>query len=104
MNIYMQAWKLWNDGKIIDLMDPSIYDPKMESDIVRYANIGLLCVQEIATERPNVTTILLMLSCEIVQLPSPKQPAYVGIPRYPQTEYSPKNSVNTLTVSMVEGR
>ncbi|KAL8512035.1 hypothetical protein ACS0TY_018482 [Phlomoides rotata] len=45
----------------------------------------------------------------IAHLPFPKQPAFVGIPRYFETEHSPKNSTtkysaNTVSVSIVEGR
>ena len=47
-----QTWKLWNEGKIVNLMDPAIYeyDSGMEDDIVRYGNVGLLCVQEMAAD------------------------------------------------------
>ena len=68
---------MWNEGKITNLMDPAMYDSAIEDDIVRYANVGLLCVQEIAADRPNTSTVLPMLSCEIIELPHPKQPAFV---------------------------
>ncbi|KAL1562747.1 non-specific serine/threonine protein kinase [Salvia divinorum] len=54
-------------------------DSGMEDDIVRYANVGLLCVQEIAADRPNMSKVRLMISCEILELPHPKQPAFLGM-------------------------
>ncbi|XP_047948348.1 G-type lectin S-receptor-like serine/threonine-protein kinase At1g11300 [Salvia hispanica] len=98
------AWKLWNEGKIVNLMDPAIYedDSGMEDDIVRYGNVGLLCVQEMAADRPNMATALSMLNCEIVELPRPKQPAFVATQS--STNRSCKVSVNEVTISVVEGR
>ncbi|KAG6420664.1 hypothetical protein SASPL_117200 [Salvia splendens] len=98
------TWELWNEGKIVKLMDPAIYedDSGMEDDIVRYGNVGLLCVQEMAADRPNMATALSMLNCEILELPCPKQPAFVGTQS--STKRSHKVSVNEVTISVVEGR
>ncbi|XP_057796273.1 G-type lectin S-receptor-like serine/threonine-protein kinase At1g11330 isoform X3 [Salvia miltiorrhiza] len=102
------AWKLWNEGRIVKLIDPAIYDSGMEDDVVRYANVGLLCVQEMAADRPNVSTVLSMLSCEIVELPHPKQPAFLGMQSFQSTESSTKSStkcsVNDVTISILGGR
>ncbi|KAH6826693.1 S-locus lectin protein kinase family protein [Perilla frutescens var. hirtella] len=100
------AWKLWNDGNIVTLMDPSIYDAGLEGDIVRYANVGLLCVQKRAADRPNISTVLSMLSCEIVDLPLPKQPAFIGMQMSSakNAKSSSKCSSNDVTISVLEGR
>ncbi|XP_020553851.1 G-type lectin S-receptor-like serine/threonine-protein kinase At1g11330 isoform X2 [Sesamum indicum] len=97
------AWKLWNEESMINLMDPLIFDPQMEPKILRYANVGLLCVQEVAQDRPSISTILSMLSSEIVDLPHPEQPAFIVHQR--SSEASPsKFSANDITVTIVEGR
>ncbi|KAH6798015.1 hypothetical protein C2S52_022569 [Perilla frutescens var. hirtella] len=102
------AWKLWNEGRIISLMDPGMYISGMEGDIVRYVNVGLLCVQETAADRPNISTVLSMLSCEIVGLSRPKQPAFVGMQMSHGTKSSAKSSSkcssNDVTISVLEGR
>ncbi|KAL2253248.1 UNVERIFIED_CONTAM: G-type lectin S-receptor-like serine/threonine-protein kinase [Sesamum indicum] len=102
------AWKLWNEDKIMNLVDPIIYDPRMEPDVVRYANVGLLCVQEAAADRPNTKTVLSMLSSEIVELPRPKQPPFTAIQMSSESECSQMNpnicSVTNFTVRIVEGR
>lgn len=88
---------------MINLMDPLIFDPQMEPKILRYANVGLLCVQEVAQDRPSISTILSMLSSEIVDLPHPEQPAFIVHQR--SSEASPsKFSANDITVTIVEGR
>ncbi|XP_075503006.1 G-type lectin S-receptor-like serine/threonine-protein kinase At1g11300 isoform X1 [Primulina tabacum] len=99
------AWKLWNEEKIVNLMDPLIHDSRMEKEILRYANVGLLCVEEIAKDRPNISTVLSMLSKEIVDLPHPMQPAFTLNLRYPEA-YKPsiKCSSNDVTLTIIEGR
>lgn len=94
-----QAWKLWNEENIIKLVDPLIYDPQVKPEIMRYAHVGLLCVQEIAQDRPNISTVLSMLSSEIVDLPHPTQPAFIVHQRS-----SRKISVNDVTVTILDGR
>ncbi|KAK4421286.1 G-type lectin S-receptor-like serine/threonine-protein kinase [Sesamum alatum] len=99
------AWKLWNENKIMNLIDPIIYDPRVESDVVRYANVGLLCIQEIAADRPHISAVLSMLSSESVVLPRPKQPPFSAIQMSPETEYSQMTpdlcSVKDVAVTIV---
>ncbi|KAI4296577.1 hypothetical protein L6164_036526 [Bauhinia variegata] len=73
---FKKAWKLWNEEDIKALIDPAIFDPVFENQILRYIHIGLLCVQELASERPSMTTVVLMLNSEIVNLPPPGQVAF----------------------------
>ncbi|KAL0305848.1 UNVERIFIED_CONTAM: G-type lectin S-receptor-like serine/threonine-protein kinase [Sesamum radiatum] len=97
------AWKLWNEESTINLMDPLIFDSHMEPEILRYAHVGLLCVQEVAQDRPSVSTILSMLSREIVDLPHPEQPAFIVHQRSSETSPS-KFSANDISVTIVDGR
>ncbi|KAK4588007.1 hypothetical protein RGQ29_019129 [Quercus rubra] len=70
------AWKLWNDDNIMALVDPTIWDPCFQMEMLRCIHVGLLCVQELARDRPTVSTIISMLNSEILDLPTPKQPAF----------------------------
>ncbi|KAI4296576.1 hypothetical protein L6164_036525 [Bauhinia variegata] len=72
-----KAWKLWSEENIKALIDPEISNPVFENQIVRCIHIGLLCVQELAVERPCMTTVVSMLNSEIVNLPAPGQAAFV---------------------------
>nr|XP_034891838.1 G-type lectin S-receptor-like serine/threonine-protein kinase At1g11330 isoform X3 [Populus alba] len=102
------AWKLWNEGDITALVDPAISDPCFQVEIFRCIQIGLLCVQEVAKDRPAVSTISSMLNSEIVDLPPPKKPAFVERQSSLDTEsitHNQKiNSINNVTISDLNGR
>ncbi|KAK6133320.1 hypothetical protein DH2020_032983 [Rehmannia glutinosa] len=70
------AWKLWNDDNVVDLIDERISDPTFQAEILRCLHIGLLCVQEFPINRPNISTVLSMLSSEIVDLQVPEHPGF----------------------------
>ncbi|KAJ6978905.1 G-type lectin S-receptor-like serine/threonine-protein kinase [Populus alba x Populus x berolinensis] len=103
-----QAWKLWNEGDITALVDPAISDPCFQVEIFRCIQIGLLCVQELAKDRPAVSTISSMLNSEIVDLPPPKKPAFVerqsSVDTEAITQSQKINSINNVTISDLNGR
>ncbi|KAH9603816.1 hypothetical protein KSS87_013335 [Heliosperma pusillum] len=70
----IHAWKLWNDGRPFDLTDPALYNNCPSSDVIKCIQIGLLCVQANADERPSMQTVVRMLS-GYVDLPLPSAPA-----------------------------
>ena len=45
-------------------------------EMLRCIHVGLLCVQELAGDRPTMSTIISMLNSEILDLPTPKQLAF----------------------------
>ncbi|KAG6754763.1 hypothetical protein POTOM_040557 [Populus tomentosa] len=102
------AWKLWNEGDITALVDPAISDPSFQVEIFRCIQIGLLCVQEMAKDRPAVSTISSMLNSEIVDLPPPKKPAFVerqsSLDTESITQNQKINSINNVTISDLNGR
>ena len=72
----LQAWKLWRDGRPIDLMDPTLGENFVSNEVIRCIHIGLLCTQEDPEERPTMALVVLMLSSYSVTLPIPHQPAF----------------------------
>ncbi|KAK2352896.1 G-type lectin S-receptor serine/threonine-protein kinase [Trifolium repens] len=102
------AWKLWLEDNIISLIDPEVWDPYYESSMLRCIHIGLLCVQELPRERPNISTVVLMLISEITHLPPPGKVAFVLKQNSRSTQSSQKshqsNSNNNVTLSEVQGR
>jgi len=106
--LYFQAWKLWNEGDITALVVPAISDPCFQVEIFRCIHIGLLCMQELAKDRPAVSTITSMLNSEIVDLPPPKKPAFVerqsSLDTESITQNQEINSINNVTISDVNGR
>ncbi|KAA3488418.1 G-type lectin S-receptor-like serine/threonine-protein kinase isoform X1 [Gossypium australe] len=107
LDIWLQGWRLWQEGKALDLMDERAGSNCNESEFMRCAHVGLLCVQEDPSERPTMGDIVLMLSgTQSSKLPIPKQPAYVIRRPLSATASSYSNAVtNTeITSSIEEGR
>ena len=104
----LKAWELWTSDRTSDLVDPLLDDVSSVRAALKYVNIGLLCVQESAADRPTMSDVVAMLSSEGTALPYPKQPAFLNMrsvmkanPGISRTEIC---SVNHATVSIIEGR
>ena len=99
-----QAWRLWTDNKILDLMDETLRDTCIADQFVKCINIGLLCVQDDPSDRPTMSNVIKMLDSEITNLPTPKQPAFFIIrDQSSSTSYNRPKSNNELTNSL-DGR
>ncbi|KEH43955.1 putative protein kinase RLK-Pelle-DLSV family [Medicago truncatula] len=68
------AWRNWREGTITNIIDPSLNNGS-QNEIMRCIHIALLCVQENLVERPNMATIVLMLSSYSMSLSVPLEPA-----------------------------
>ncbi|KAK4588054.1 hypothetical protein RGQ29_019156 [Quercus rubra] len=100
------VWELWTKDRALDIVDSSITESFDSHEVLRCIQIGLLCVQEDATDRPTMLAILLMLSCETT-LPSPNQPAFVF--RRPTKDLGSVTekgfySINDVTITTFEAR
>ncbi|MED6131483.1 hypothetical protein PIB30_010236 [Stylosanthes scabra] len=105
------AWKLWNDDMITALIDAEIRNVSSVADIMRCIHIGLLCVQELARDRPTMTAVISMLNSETVNLPPPKQPAFMHRQSMLDTDSSSHRtrsdgsySINYLSLTNMQGR
>jgi hypothetical protein len=70
------VWTLWTEEKALDIVDPALnksYPPAM---VLRCIQIGLLCVQENAMNRPSMLEVVFML-CNESPLCPPKKPAFL---------------------------
>ncbi|TVU39702.1 hypothetical protein EJB05_13135 [Eragrostis curvula] len=70
------AWNLWVAETPMEFIDPSLHHMPRNTEIVRWVQIGLLCIQEDPKERPSMWDVLMMLSCENTILQKPSLPAY----------------------------
>lgn len=100
---------MWNANDVMALIDPMIRtEAHFEVEILRCIHVGLLCVQEFAKDRPTVSIVISMLKSETIDLPLPKQPAFIERQTAPHAgssqHNSSKGSLNNVTVTMVEGR
>ncbi|KAL9243749.1 hypothetical protein vseg_017600 [Gypsophila vaccaria] len=101
------AWKLWNEGNIDALIDPMISEPRFHTDIKRCIQVGLLCVQEVAKDRPNISTVISMLDADIEQLSQPKKPPFtdwVGSSKDQRSSSILSCSINDLSITVIQGR
>lgn len=107
----LQAWELWNEGNGSDLVDEALAesDSCSVTEIRRCIQIGLLCVQDHAADRPSMSNVVLMLNSEMDLLPQPTQPTFT-LHRMLDYDYQSPTagikllSVNEVTVSYMEGR
>nr|VDC80974.1 unnamed protein product [Brassica rapa] len=69
------AWKRWSEGKPEVIIDPLLVEnPSVQ--IIKLIQTGLLCVQENATNRPTMSSVMVWLGSETITIPLPKAPAF----------------------------
>ena len=104
-----QAWQLWNKGKGLELMDPTILDESfIPSEVLRCIHVGLLCVQDQATDRPTMLDVVSFLANETIQLSTLKQLAFfINTIMKESNVFENKSkiySVNNVTISKLDAR
>ncbi|XP_062012054.1 G-type lectin S-receptor-like serine/threonine-protein kinase At1g67520 [Rosa rugosa] len=109
INLVGYAWELWKEGAGLQLMDPTLADSSTNEDqLLRCVQVGLLCVEDSAANRPTMSDVLSALTNESSRLPAPTKPAF-STDRHAVTssivEKEPQIlSVNDLTISDCDGR
>ncbi|KAG5597723.1 hypothetical protein H5410_038955 [Solanum commersonii] len=69
------AWNLYKEGRSTELLDECLGDSYSTYEVVRSIGVGLLCVQQCPEDRPNMSSVVLMLNNKGV-LPLAKQPGF----------------------------
>ena len=64
-----------NEGRSMELIDSTLGQSWNSTEVMRSITVGLLCVQKIPEDRPNMSSVVLMLGNQGVLL-KPKQPAF----------------------------
>lgn len=108
LSCHFQAWRLWNEKRPVEMTDDLLDDSMNPSEILRCIHVGLLCVQQRPEDRPNMSSVVLMLNGEKL-LPEPSQPGfYTGRDHPTQTDSSSRNcdecSLNEVSNSLLEAR
>ena len=101
-------WELWKQDKALEIVDPSLtelYDPR---EALKCIQIGLLCVQEDATDRPSMLAVVFMLISK-TEIPFPKQPAFLfsKSDKFPDIALEVEDaqcSVNEVTITEIASR
>ncbi|KAM6601484.1 hypothetical protein CsatA_021093 [Cannabis sativa] len=91
------AWQLWNEKKVLDLMDPYLKDSCTPHEFMRYIQIALLCVQEDANLRPSMSSVVSTLKSEVPSLSQPERPAFISSGLHSDHEL---NSTDSLSVNI----
>ncbi|KAK9092223.1 hypothetical protein Syun_027134 [Stephania yunnanensis] len=100
-----KTWELWKEGRILELVDPAMSNSFPKEVVLRFIQVGILCVQEKAKDRPTMSDVIFMLRNE-TQIPPLKQPAFVLISNSNSANASagPDPSLNEMTMTIVRGR
>ncbi|KFK28883.1 hypothetical protein AALP_AA7G060300 [Arabis alpina] len=75
-NLVTYAWRLWRNGLPLELLDQTIAENCQSEEVIRCIHIALLCVQKDPKDRPNLSTIMLMLTSNSLILPVPQPPGF----------------------------
>ncbi|XP_056158581.1 cysteine-rich receptor-like protein kinase 15, partial [Syzygium oleosum] len=70
------AWKLWSEGRGLELVDPLIKESCDGVEVLKCIHIGLLCVQEDPVDRPAMSLVVHILGGDTITLNPPSQPAF----------------------------
>ncbi|XP_022139898.1 receptor-like serine/threonine-protein kinase SD1-8 isoform X1 [Momordica charantia] len=109
LNLLGHAWKLWNEGRALELIDVMLEDQFQESEVLRCINIGLLCVQRRPEERPTMSTVVSMLENENMSLILPERPGFYE-ERFITSDIDSSlgdqltSTSNNVTVTLLDGR
>lgn len=100
------AWKFWNDGAPLHLMDPTQKGPYSRDEVIQCIHIALLCVQDDPYARPSMATVVAMLDGYFATLSLPQQPAFLAWSRtgLELDRKSIELSVNVVSISDLEPR
>ncbi|CAH9081463.1 unnamed protein product [Cuscuta epithymum] len=108
VNLMGDVWDFWNEERALGLVDPSLGGESYNiREVSRCIHVGLLCVQPLPNDRPNISEVIFMLSNE-TELPSPNPPGFMVRKGYSTTPSSYGESVGyqsiSMTVTQMEGR
>ncbi|KAG9452831.1 hypothetical protein H6P81_005735 [Aristolochia fimbriata] len=102
------AWKLWSEDMIsvADVVDATFRDSCNMREVMRCVHLGLLCVQDLPSDRPEISYIAVMLDSENSIDFMPKQPKFATAR---SMEITPQPSsdcftANDLTFTLPLGR
>ena len=91
----------------MQLIDACLEDSCILSEALRCIHIGLLCVQHHPNDRPNMASVIVMLSNQNA-LPQPKEPNFlidkISFEGEPYSGNQTSSTVNEVTISMLSAR
>ncbi|KAF8025803.1 hypothetical protein BT93_F2588 [Corymbia citriodora subsp. variegata] len=101
-NLLGHAWRLFTEGKSMQLLDKVVKDSCSTSEALRSIHIGLLCVQRCPDDRPSMSAVVMMLGSDI-ELPHPKEPGFFNERNLLQ-ESTSQSQPNEITMTGLSAR
>ncbi|CAM0884814.1 unnamed protein product [Alopecurus aequalis] len=76
VNLLTEVWNHWKMGTISEMMDQTL-DEHSRNQQLRCLHVGLMCVQADPGERPEISTIIFMLTRDNMEIQPPEEPAFL---------------------------
>ncbi|KAI3509926.1 hypothetical protein L1887_25451 [Cichorium endivia] len=106
-NLIGHAWRMHDEGRSMELIDTTLRQSSNSLEVIRSITVGLLCVQQCPKDRPNMSSVVLMLGNEGALL-KPKQPAFFTEKSILGADFTsssyPTSSTNDITITEVVAR
>ncbi|KAL1215951.1 G-type lectin S-receptor-like serine/threonine-protein kinase [Cardamine amara subsp. amara] len=102
-SLLQYAWDSWFESGGADLLDQDISSSDSQDEVARCVQIGLLCIQQQAMDRPNIALVMSMLTTTM-DLPIPKKPVFALQIQDSDSESKSIYSVNEITQTAIFGR
>ncbi|KAG5401504.1 hypothetical protein IGI04_016111 [Brassica rapa subsp. trilocularis] len=97
------AWESWLETDGVDLLDQDIASSCSPVEVARCVQIGLLCIQQQAVDRPNIAQVVSMITTT-TDLPRPQQPVFALQNHDQESTVSVLESGNHMTQTAIYGR
>ncbi|KAK7336531.1 hypothetical protein VNO77_17074 [Canavalia gladiata] len=76
LNLIGHAWELWDEGECLKLADATLNDTFATDEVQRCIHVGLLCVEQLANDRPTMSNVVSMLANKSPIVTLPRRPAF----------------------------
>ncbi|XP_059279499.1 G-type lectin S-receptor-like serine/threonine-protein kinase At4g27290 [Lycium ferocissimum] len=103
INLLGHVWKLYQEGRPLELIDAHLTDSCYISELLRLIHVALLCVQQCPEDRPDMPTVVLMLANDAI-LPQAKEPGFFTESKATSEYSTSMYSANEITVTLLEPR
>ncbi|XP_020874186.1 receptor-like serine/threonine-protein kinase SD1-8 [Arabidopsis lyrata subsp. lyrata] len=97
-------WRNWKEGKGLDSIDQVILDSStfQPHQVKRCIQIGLLCVQERAEDRPTMLLVSVMFASDTMEIDPPGPPGYLVRRSHLETGSSSRKKLNEESWTVAE--
>lgn len=75
VNLITEVWNHWKKGTISQMLDQTL-DEHTRNQQLRCVHAGLMCLQADPGDRPDISTVIFMLTRDNMELQPPEEPAF----------------------------